>query len=171
MQTFVGDKINAGIYVLEPRVLDRIELRPTSIEKETFPLIVRDKALFAFTLPGYWMDVGQPKDYLSGWTALKAALKDGTAHNSHATPMTGDSARMRLELVHVAFTAYTEVYTHATLTLADSAADLMARHWQSITYACHSQTGLLGLRDNFWQPYGVHNAGSDKLVIRERRSQ
>lgn len=66
MQTFVGDKINAGIYVLEPCVLDRIELRPTSIEKETFPLIVRDKRLFAFTLPGYWMDVGQPKDYLFG---------------------------------------------------------------------------------------------------------
>ncbi|KAK9848566.1 hypothetical protein WJX84_006534 [Apatococcus fuscideae] len=65
-KTFVGDKINAGIYVLEPCVLDRIELRPTSIEKETFPLIVRDKRLFAFTLPGYWMDVGQPKDYLFG---------------------------------------------------------------------------------------------------------
>lgn len=65
-QVFVGDKINAGIYVLSPRVLDRIELRPTSIEKETFPLIARDSALFAFTLPGYWMDVGQPKDYLTG---------------------------------------------------------------------------------------------------------
>ncbi len=62
----MGDKINAGIYVLSPRVLDRIELRPTSIEKETFPLIARDAALFAFTLPGYWMDVGQPKDYLTG---------------------------------------------------------------------------------------------------------
>ena len=65
-QTFVGDKINAGIYVLSPTVLERIELRPTSIEKETFPLIVRDKGLYAFTLPGYWMDVGQPKDYLAG---------------------------------------------------------------------------------------------------------
>ena len=65
-QVFVGDKINAGIYVLSPKVLDRIELRPTSIEKETFPLIARDNALFAFTLPGYWMDVGQPKDYLTG---------------------------------------------------------------------------------------------------------
>ncbi len=65
-QVFVGDKINAGIYVLSPRVLDRIELRPTSIEKETFPLIARDNALYAFTLPGYWMDVGQPKDYLTG---------------------------------------------------------------------------------------------------------
>lgn len=66
LQTFVGDKINAGIYVLNPSVLERIELRPTSIEKETFPLIVRDKGLFAFILDGYWMDVGQPKDYLRG---------------------------------------------------------------------------------------------------------
>ena len=66
LQAFVGDKINAGIYILSPKVLDRIELRPTSIEKETFPLITRDKGLFAFTLPGYWMDVGQPKDYLTG---------------------------------------------------------------------------------------------------------
>ncbi|KAA6420510.1 MAG: GDP-mannose pyrophosphorylase [Trebouxia sp. A1-2] len=65
-KTFVGDKINAGIYVLNPAVLERIELRPTSIEKETFPLIVRDKGLYAFTLDGYWMDVGQPKDYLRG---------------------------------------------------------------------------------------------------------
>lgn len=65
-QVFVGDKINAGIYILSPQVLERIELRPTSIEKETFPLITRDRGLYAFTLPGYWMDVGQPKDYLTG---------------------------------------------------------------------------------------------------------
>ena len=67
---FVGDKINAGIYCLSPAVLDRIEMRPTSIEKETFPLICRDGKLFAFTLPGYWMDVGQPKDYLTGEALL-----------------------------------------------------------------------------------------------------
>jgi NDP-sugar pyrophosphorylase family protein len=65
-QIFVGDKINAGIYVINPSVLNRIELRPTSIEKEVFPKIAADGKLFAFTLPGYWMDVGQPKDYLLG---------------------------------------------------------------------------------------------------------
>lgn len=63
---FVGDKINAGIYVLSSSVLDRIELRPTSIEREVFPHIAADNKLFAFTLSGYWMDVGQPRDYLSG---------------------------------------------------------------------------------------------------------
>lgn len=75
----MGDKINAGIYVLNPAVLERIELRPTSIEKETFPLIVRDKGLFAFTLEGYWMDVGQPKDYLRGESRVHSQLPLQTA--------------------------------------------------------------------------------------------
>jgi NDP-sugar pyrophosphorylase family protein len=63
---FVGDKINAGIYCCSPKVLERIELRPTSIEKEVFPHVAADGQLYAFTLGGYWMDVGQPKDYLKG---------------------------------------------------------------------------------------------------------
>ncbi|KAG6481530.1 hypothetical protein ZIOFF_058134 [Zingiber officinale] len=33
-KVFVGNKINAGIYLLNPSVLDRIELRQTSMEKE-----------------------------------------------------------------------------------------------------------------------------------------
>ncbi|KAI5064157.1 hypothetical protein GOP47_0020827 [Adiantum capillus-veneris] len=65
-QIFVGNKINAGIYLLNPEVLDRIELRPTSIEKEVFPKIAQENKLFAMVLPGFWMDVGQPKDYITG---------------------------------------------------------------------------------------------------------
>jgi len=34
---YVGNKINAGIYIFNPQILDRIELKPTSIEKEIFP--------------------------------------------------------------------------------------------------------------------------------------
>lgn len=67
-------------------MLERIELRPTSIEKETFPLIVRDKGLYAFTLEGYWMDVGQPKDYLRGQRSVMHAVvpthrPQGPAHD------------------------------------------------------------------------------------------
>lgn len=65
-KVFVGNKINAGIYLLNPSVLDRIELRPTSIEKEIFPKIAAENKLFAMVLPGFWMDVGQPKDYITG---------------------------------------------------------------------------------------------------------
>jgi len=65
-QVFVGNKINAGIYIFNPSILDRIELRPTSIEKEIFPAMASDGQLFATTLNGFWMDVGQPKDFLAG---------------------------------------------------------------------------------------------------------
>ncbi|WWC65236.1 mannose-1-phosphate guanyltransferase [Kwoniella dejecticola CBS 10117] len=63
---FVGNRINAGIYIFNPTVLNRIKLEPTSIEKDTFPAIAADQQLHSFDLPGFWMDVGQPKDYLSG---------------------------------------------------------------------------------------------------------
>lgn len=63
---FVGNKINAGIYLLNPSVLEWIELRPTSIEMEVFPKIAAEEKLYAMILPGFWMDIGQPKDYISG---------------------------------------------------------------------------------------------------------
>ena len=71
---FVGNRINAGIYILNPSVLDRIELRPTSIEQETFPAICADGQLHSFDLEGYWMDVGQPKDFLSGTCLYLSSL-------------------------------------------------------------------------------------------------
>ncbi|KAJ7546261.1 hypothetical protein O6H91_08G032600 [Diphasiastrum complanatum] len=65
-QIFVGNKINAGIYLLNPATLDRIQLRPTSIEKEIFPKIASECSLYAMVLPGFWMDIGQPRDYITG---------------------------------------------------------------------------------------------------------
>jgi len=65
-KVFVSNKINAGIYIFNPAILKRIELKPTSIEKEIFPKMATDGELFAMDLKGYWMDVGQPKDFLTG---------------------------------------------------------------------------------------------------------
>lgn len=84
---FVGDKINAGIYCCNPSVLDRIQPRPTSIEKEIFPKIAADGQLYAMALEGYWMDVGQPKDYLTGLglhlEALRRRHPDQLASGDH----------------------------------------------------------------------------------------
>lgn len=63
---FVSDRINAGIYCLSVKILDRIEMRPTSIEREVFPNVAADGGLHSMLLTGYWMDIGQPKDYLTG---------------------------------------------------------------------------------------------------------
>jgi mannose-1-phosphate guanylyltransferase len=65
-QTFVGNKINAGLYLFHTDMIERIPLRPCSIEKEIFPQMASEQHLYQLTLPGYWMDIGQPKDYLSG---------------------------------------------------------------------------------------------------------
>ena len=63
---FVGNKINAGIYIFDPTILKRIPNEPTSIEKVVFTAMVRDGQLHRMVLEGFWMDVGQPKDYLVG---------------------------------------------------------------------------------------------------------
>uniref|UniRef100_A0A0D9V7R8 mannose-1-phosphate guanylyltransferase n=1 Tax=Leersia perrieri TaxID=77586 RepID=A0A0D9V7R8_9ORYZ len=78
-KVFVGNKINAGIYLLNPSVLDRIELKPTSIEKEIFPRIAADAKLFAMVLPGFWMDVGQPRDYITGLHLYLDSLRKRSA--------------------------------------------------------------------------------------------
>lgn len=75
-QEFVGDRINAGIYLLSPGVFDRIELRPTSIEKEVFPVMAKESKLFCMELPGFWADVGNPTDFRSGTTLKLASVRD-----------------------------------------------------------------------------------------------
>jgi mannose-1-phosphate guanylyltransferase len=63
------DWINAGAYVLESSVLGRIpDGRKVSIERETFPLIAAEKALYAFQSPAYWIDAGTPLLYLQANT-------------------------------------------------------------------------------------------------------
>ena len=65
-QEFVSNKINAGLYIFNPSILNRIEIKPTSIEKEVFPRQAEEGDLYCMELQGFWMDVGQPADFLTG---------------------------------------------------------------------------------------------------------
>ena len=57
--------INAGMYVLEPDVLELIPPdRPVSIEREVFPQLAHEGAVYGVALPGYWLDIGTPDAYL-----------------------------------------------------------------------------------------------------------
>jgi len=59
------DLINAGVYVLEPSVLELIEPgQMVSIERDVFPRLVERGSLYGLALPGYWLDVGTPESYL-----------------------------------------------------------------------------------------------------------
>jgi len=65
-QVFVGNKINAGIYIFNPSILKRIKVEPTSIEKQIFPAMASEGQLYSMVLDGFWMDIGQPKDFITG---------------------------------------------------------------------------------------------------------
>ncbi|CAM9362225.1 mannose-1-phosphate guanyltransferase beta [Lethenteron reissneri] len=85
-QVFVSNKINAGMYIFSPRILDRIQLRPTSIEKEIFPAMAQAGELYALELQGFWMDIGQPKDFLTGMCLYLHAVRLKAPERLHHAP-------------------------------------------------------------------------------------
>jgi mannose-1-phosphate guanylyltransferase len=61
------DLINAGAYIIERRVLERMAPAGTniSIEREVFPTLV-GRGLYGYPADGYWLDIGTPERYLQG---------------------------------------------------------------------------------------------------------
>lgn len=57
--------INAGILMLDPKVLQRIPAHTFySFEKELLPTLVSERApLYGMVDGGYWLDTGRPRDY------------------------------------------------------------------------------------------------------------
>ncbi len=64
-ETF-SDQINAGVYVADKNVLERIPAgRFCDFSKEIFPEIISSGGkLMGYPLDGIWMDVGRPSDYV-----------------------------------------------------------------------------------------------------------
>ncbi|NWR80869.1 GMPBA guanyltransferase, partial [Centropus unirufus] len=108
-RVFVSNKINAGLYIFSPGILQRIQvglsaaglgwgpgprsalrplpqLRPTSIEKEIFPAMAQEGQLYAMELQGFWMDIGQPKDFLTGMCMYLQALRSQHPEKLHSGP-------------------------------------------------------------------------------------
>lgn len=85
-QKFISRFINSGIYYLTPAIFDRIELRPTSIEKEVFPLMADAGELYVMELQGFWADVGQPRDYLAGAALYLASMREKKSASLAAGP-------------------------------------------------------------------------------------
>ncbi|XP_065673848.1 mannose-1-phosphate guanyltransferase beta isoform X2 [Hydra vulgaris] len=83
---FVSNKINAGMYIFNPSILKRILPKPMSIEKEVFPFMAKDGELYCFELKGYWMDIGQPKDFITGTCLYLNALKKNSSDELYKGP-------------------------------------------------------------------------------------
>ena len=58
--------VNAGIYVLEPEVLEMIPAdQEVSMEREIFPYLQAEGQLRAYVSSSYWRDIGTPRSYLA----------------------------------------------------------------------------------------------------------
>jgi mannose-1-phosphate guanylyltransferase len=83
--------INAGFYVLEPSVLDRIEPDvKVNIERVTFPAMVADRSLYALADTSYWIDVGTPERYLQANLDLRAE-RDARGWVASTATVAGDA--------------------------------------------------------------------------------
>jgi mannose-1-phosphate guanylyltransferase len=60
------DTINAGLYILEPQILNYIPAdEKFSFEYQLFPaLLAAKEAFFGYKWSGYWLDIGTPQRYL-----------------------------------------------------------------------------------------------------------
>ena len=83
----ITNLVNAGTYVFEPSVLDRIPAgRPTSVEREIFPAMAADGTLFAMASDDYWVDAGTPASYLAANLHLVDYPEGGTHPEARVDP-------------------------------------------------------------------------------------
>ena len=82
---------NAGIYSIEPEVLHMIPAgRRVSLEREIFPLLVRDGKLGGFPFTGDWFDIGNVSDYQkANFSLLQKNAKDVVLQGNNASLATG----------------------------------------------------------------------------------
>jgi mannose-1-phosphate guanylyltransferase len=89
------DLINAGTYVLEASVLDRIAPdRKVSIEREVFPAMVADGQLYAMSGNTYWIDTGTPVKYLQCQLDLLDGHRGEPVDGVHPTAVVAPDAKV-----------------------------------------------------------------------------
>ena len=83
--------INAGVYWMDRRLVERLPEGISSVERDLFPALVNEGNLFAKRYEGYFMDIGVPDDYqqaghdLTHWQRRPAVFfdRDGVLNVDH----------------------------------------------------------------------------------------
>ncbi|HUP87691.1 MAG TPA: NDP-sugar synthase [Acidimicrobiales bacterium] len=74
------NNINAGFYVFEPAVIDRIPVDGVvHLESEVFPVMVGESVLYGLASSVYWTDTGTPPLYLQASLDYLRGLRGGDA--------------------------------------------------------------------------------------------
>ncbi|MGK5630705.1 sugar phosphate nucleotidyltransferase [Streptomyces sp. URMC 123] len=86
-EEIVTDQINAGAYVFNRSVIDRIPAgRPVSVERETFPgLLAQGAHLQGMVDSTYWLDLGTPQAFVRGSADLVLGRAPSPAVPGHGS--------------------------------------------------------------------------------------
>lgn len=69
--------INAGVYVVSPKIFNYIPAKKTaSMEREIFPKLSKEGKLYGHVTKGLWIDIGKPEDYLQTNKIIMDSLAD-----------------------------------------------------------------------------------------------
>jgi NDP-sugar pyrophosphorylase family protein len=92
-QDIRSNTINAGIYLLEPSVLNYIPSgEKFSFEYQLFPALLRaNEPLYGYTWSGYWIDIGTPQRYLKANQDLLNGRINGFEAERRPHPAINDS--------------------------------------------------------------------------------
>lgn len=80
------DQINAGCYVFERNVIDRIpQGREVSVEREVFPALLADGdcKIYGYVDASYWRDMGTPEAFVRGSADLVRGIAPSPALRGH----------------------------------------------------------------------------------------
>lgn len=95
-----SDLINAGTYVLEPSVLDRIpQGRRVSVERETFPAMASEGSLYARADGCYWIDTGTPCEYIQAQLDLVDGVRGTPVDGVHPDARVAPDAAVKRSVV------------------------------------------------------------------------
>ena len=72
--------INAGTYLLEPEVFDRMPEGAFSMERVVFPVLAEEGELSGFPYTGHFVDAGTPGSYIE---AMKTLIANRDWHRGH----------------------------------------------------------------------------------------
>jgi mannose-1-phosphate guanylyltransferase len=79
------DQINAGCYVFDREIIDRIPRgRAVSVEREVFPTLLSDGVkVCGYVDATYWRDMGTPEDFVRGSADLVRGIASSPALGGH----------------------------------------------------------------------------------------
>ncbi len=86
--------VNAGTYVLEPSVIDRVPVGgKLSIERVVFPEMVASASLFAIATDDAWIDTGRPETFLAANMSAVDSAGSSIIHGSATVDATATVER------------------------------------------------------------------------------